>query len=67
MSEHWATKIKRDHNNLKQNMALQSLANYIVLTMSESQVDALVPHLQDTTKQVHVEIYVTDREKREGE
>jgi len=61
VKNHWLSKLKTDHEHLKQTMAMQALANYIVLTMSERMVDELVPYLQDPTKQVRVEITVTER------
>lgn len=64
---HWISKLKSDHENLKQKFAMQALANYIVLTMPDSEIEKLVPLLSDPTKQTHVEIYVTERGAQRGE
>lgn len=63
--KHWISKLKEDHENMKQKFAMQALANYIVLTMSDSQIEELVPLLNDPTKQTRVEIYVVDRKTDE--
>lgn len=64
MSDRWAIKMKENYSHLKRSFAMQSLANYIVLTMTDHEIDKLVPMLTDKTKQVHVEIYVTEKEQK---
>lgn len=63
MSEHWVKQLKQDHHDLKSTMAMQALANYIVLTMPDSDVARLIPFLQDPTKVTTVSIEVRDRKK----
>lgn len=59
--QHWISKLKENHANLKQKFAMQALANYIVLTMSDREIEELVPLLSDPTKAICVEIYVADQ------
>lgn len=67
MSEkHWLKKLRDDHAHLKQVFAMQALSNYIVLTMSDYEIERLIPLLNDPTKTTRVEIYVVDREALKG-
>lgn len=56
-------KHSQDLLDLKRNLGIRALADYIVFTMTDDEIETLLPMLHDPTKKVSVEILVTENKQ----
>jgi len=59
--QHWIREMKAENKALKQVAAMRGLADYIAHTYSPYDQDRLIALMADPTKQVNIEITVTER------